>query len=475
VKIAGGWDWAWATQSVSYEFEFVPPEGYEDVWVATFDPKILTFSSNKENMDWPGADLPFKTNLTLTLNPSADPKLPTQDLNLKINIWREDIGNTLVFMTPPQYPITYREEYLNKTADQPQRFFDVDEGDYLTYKLLLRWTLILKNIPLPDYERRIENVVDILVKVKKEHRAQIVSPLPLEIKPYELKSIPVTVRNLGSHVDTFNFRVKTDAEGMIVTPPPALTLDPGEEGQAFIGVAAPRRFLSVGTTNTIELEAYSIDDPETVFSNTIILSTTGIHVSGSNIYYSALLLTIFIIFIFFLLFVLKRKRRKIIERPDKPWEISEEKKHLEELRKKDRKEYRKVMQMMEDEYDSSLLWYKYYTDSELRKRKATRLKRKKQKEKELEKLRKEKIKSKEEKIKAREKKKKEEEKKRIEEKAKEEEEKTPEFEEKEPESPEETEIIQYESEKKTDEQIRKEQTLLRIKQQQERQKRKLNK
>jgi len=58
---------------------------------------------------------------------------------------------------------------------------------------------------------------DILIKVEKNHFAEIIPPTPIEIKPYELKSIPVTVRNLGSHVDTFNFRVNTDAEGMIVS------------------------------------------------------------------------------------------------------------------------------------------------------------------------------------------------------------------------------------------------------------------
>lgn len=379
VKIAGGWDWGWMSQSVSYEFEFVPPEGYEDAWIATFDPKIMSFSPNKENMDWPGALTPFKTNLTLTLNPSADPKYPTQDLNLKINIWREDVSNTLVFLTPPTYPKTYREEYLERTADQPQRFFDVEEGDYLMYNLMLRWTLLIKNLPLPDYDRRVENVVDILVKVTKDHYAEIIAPPPMEIQPYQLMSIPVTVKNLGSHIDTFNFRVNTDAEGMIVTPPPVITLDPGEEGQAFVGVAAPKRFLSVGTTHTIEIEAYSIDDPETVFKNTIILSTTGIHVSGGSIYYGALLLTIFVIFIIVLLIFFRKRREKTCKKPDKPWEIPAEKKYLEKLKEKDKKEYDEILKMMEDEYKSALLWYEHcykaiFKKRFLEKKKARRLK-----------------------------------------------------------------------------------------------------
>ena len=158
INIAGGWDWAWMTQSTSYEFEFVPPEGFEDVWIAKFDPKIITLTPNKKNMDWPGALTPFKTNLTLKLNPSADPNYPTQDVILKVNVIREEVGDLLRFISPPTYPRTFREEYLERTADQ-YRYFDTPLK-YLTYRLISWWTLMLQNFRLPAYDRYIENTVE---------------------------------------------------------------------------------------------------------------------------------------------------------------------------------------------------------------------------------------------------------------------------------------------------------------------------
>ena len=42
-----------------------------------------------------------------------------------------------------------------------------------------------------------------------------------------------------------------------------------------------------------------------------------------------------------------------------------EKEHLKNLKKKDSKKYNEVIRMMEDEYLSSLYWYKYYQKSVL--------------------------------------------------------------------------------------------------------------
>jgi len=360
VNVSNGWDWGWMSQSISYTFEFVPPEDApQDVWTANFDPPRITMSPNKKDMDWPGADIPFKTNLTLTLNPSADPYYPTQDVNIKINVIREEVApSRLSYLLPPTYPLTHTEEYLEKTKDQPQRFF-YPATKYSIY-LLTGPSLILMNLQNPAYDRRTENVVNILVKVEKDHHAQIIAPPPMEIQPYQVLSIPVTIRNLGSHTDTFNFRVNTTDKDMFVSPPPAITLNPGEEGQALVGVASPKIFRSIGSVSSINLEAYSIEEPEKVFRNTIILSMEGIHVSGGNIYYGVLILIILVIIVMFLLFFLRKRRAKICEKPEKPWEIPEEKEYLEKLKEKNKEEYKKVLEMMKQEYESSLLWYTSY-------------------------------------------------------------------------------------------------------------------
>ncbi|MCK4365455.1 MAG: hypothetical protein KAW45_05350 [Thermoplasmatales archaeon] len=479
VRLANGWGWAWMSQSTTFSFEFVPPEDApKDVWVVNFDPRTIIMSANKKNLDWPGAECLLRTNMTVKLNPSADPSYPTQDVVLKVNIIREEVFNPLVFLTPPTYPITHREEYLEKTKDDPRKWF-YTPMDYINYTLFQGWGLILSNLQLEPYERRIDSIVNILVKVTKDHRAQILSPEPMEIRPYDVMSIPVTIKNIGSHTDTFNFRVKTTDKSFLVSAPSAITLEPGEEGQALIGVAAPKTFQAVGSTATINLEAFSVEDPNTVFNNTVILSTQGIHVSGGNIYNSIILLTFLVIFAIFFLIILRRRRGKVSEKPEKPWEIPKEKEHLEKLKKKDKKAYKKELQRMEEEYESALLWYKYYVSSKFKERNEDKLKQKQKRIKEAKKEKQKKIKeiekAKKGKIQSK--------KAKAEEKAAKKEEKTPEIKEAEPEieeiEPEEPEIEEETTpvvdEKEEMEKRKKEQVLLRIRREQEKQKRKFGK
>jgi len=371
VGVSGTWDWGWMDNSISYTFEFVPPEDApKDVWIANFDPKTIAMYPNKKDMNWPGADTPFKTNLTLTLNPSADPYHPTQDLNIKINVIREEVvGSRLTFLTPPTYPLTHTEEYLEKTKDQKVRSF-YPASLYLNYFIFFTGpSLMLINLANPLYDRYVENVVNILVKVEKDHRAEIIAPPPIEIQPYQVVSIPVAIKNMGSHTDTFNFRINSTDKDMLIAPPPAITLKPGEEGQALIGVAAPKIFRSVDITTTITLEAYSIEDPENVFQNNVTLITRGIHVSGINIYYGAILLVIFVIIAVLILFFLRTRNAKICKKPEKPWKIPEEEEYLEKLKEKNKEEYKKVLEMMKEEYESALLWYRSYLEAMIKKEK----------------------------------------------------------------------------------------------------------
>ncbi len=360
VKVGGTWDWAWMTSSVIFTFEFVPPENAEeDVFNVVFDPEKLVMKTNKENLDWPGAEQPFKTNVTIMLKPSVDPTYPTQDIVLKVNIVREEVLDKLRLLSAPKFAKTHKEEYFEKAENMgvPPYWTDIN---YFMYNRITKHSLFLMNAQLPSYDKWIDSTVEILVKVDKYHQVEVIPPLPLVMEPYQVKSIPVTIKNLGSHIDTFNFRVKCDDENIVVTPPPALTLKPGEEGQALVGVAAPKRFLSVGSTTSIFVEAYSVDDPEAVFSNTVILSISGIHATGGSTYNFALMIITLVITLMIILYLLRKRREKILKKPDKPWDIPEEKEYLKKLKEKDKKEYNKVFSMMDDEYQSALLWYKHY-------------------------------------------------------------------------------------------------------------------
>jgi hypothetical protein len=371
VKVAGGWDFAFFNPQVTYYFEFVPPEDSpEGAWNVQFDPPQLLMKTNKENLDWPGAEDDFRTNVSIQLKPSVDPNYPTQDVVLRFNIVREEALDHLRILTgSPKWARTQKQLYLEKSEEMdPDRtpFWKSPFSKFM-WNRLSRRIFFFANLRYPAYDKWIDSTVEILVRVNKFHLADIVPPLPLDIEPYEVKSIPVTIINKGSHTDTFNFRVSSTDENMLVTPPPALTLKPGEEAHALVGVAAPKRFISIGSTSSIFLEAYSVDDPNSIFSNTIILSTVGINVSGGETYNIISLIIALIIIIAIILYILRRRREKIVKKPDKPWEIPEEKKYLERLGEKDKEKYNHALEMMKDEYRSALLWHRYYCDSLLRK------------------------------------------------------------------------------------------------------------
>ena len=472
VKISGTYDWGWMSPTIIYTFELQPPENAEDdVFNVIFDPEKLVMKTNKENLNWPGAEQPIRTNMTIFLKPSVDPSFPTRDIVLKVNIVREEILDKVRILTgPPRYPITYKDEYLEKQGElKTKNIWWASSFNMISQFFLGRFTILAQNLPLPSYDKWIDSTVDVLVKVNPFHLLEIPPLEPLEISPYEVKSIPLTIINTGSHIDTFNFRVNYDNEEMVVTPPPAMTLKPGEEGQALVGVAAPKQFLSVGSTTLIDVEAYSVDDPDSVFSNTITLITTGVYAAGSSTY---IVISVFItlIIILFIIVVFFRKRRdKYAGKPDKPWKILEERKHLEELKKKDSKEYNETLEMMKSEYESSLLWHKYYVDAAIHKK--IEHKRQKQAKKKQEKLEtKAKIKDEKEAQKLKEI---EEEKAKEKEQEKSKKKEAVDFKEIEPESPKEKEQEVSLLDRRSDlEKRKKEITISRVKRQQDKQKRK---
>jgi hypothetical protein len=212
--------------------------------------------------------------------------------------------------------------------------------------------------------------VDVLLKVNRFHLAEIVPPRNIEIKPDDLVSIPIEIENLGSHIDTFNFRVTTNTGSeLIISSPNALTLKPNEIGYTKIGVITPPNFLDPGTVHSITVEAYSIYEPDKVFTNTVTLTTRGVYVSEMGGIYSGFFGIIILLVVAFFLYRRKKRFDKICKKPEKPWEIPDEKEYLEELKKKDKEEYNEVLNMMQEEYESALLWYKSYLEVMIKKEK----------------------------------------------------------------------------------------------------------
>jgi hypothetical protein len=224
--------------------------------------------------------------------------------------------------------------------------------------------------------------VDVLVKVKPFHAVKIEALPPEKLTPNEITSIPVLVENQGNYNDTFNFRIRSETGyPLTLTNNGTITLGPGKQGKALIGVAAPPNILDTGTLHSIIIEAYSAEQPNTsIVTQRIFLETQGFYFSEENSVYS-IGFGFFILFVLFLLVYWGRKvSGKKSKKPEKPWKIPEEQQHLQELKRTDKKQYEQDRVMMEDDYKSALLWYEGYRKS-LRKKPREKKPKKKQKEK----------------------------------------------------------------------------------------------
>lgn len=335
----------------TFAFELIPPENTSANWLAYFEPDVIEMARDiKEGQEVPD----LKTKCRLYLELPADENYPQQDTVLQIKITRKDISGNL-WIPPKGHPV-YGKGF----------------GSIMwIFGAITVWG---KYSGTTEY---IYNNISILVRVNKHHKPSFIPPEPIKINENEVKSVPVEIQNLGSHIDTFNFRVYTDLDSdLVLSPPPALTLKPGDKATVSVGISSPQILHDPGSVHNIIIEMYSIDQPENIFSNSFTVTTAGVYISPFAIYY----LMIFIIFIFIVVVFYKtikdRLFNKVYKKPEKPWKITEEKEYLEKLKEKDKEKYNGTLEMMKDEYKSSLLWYSSYCKYLLKENKRRKQKKK---------------------------------------------------------------------------------------------------
>lgn len=404
------------------------PSGNEyGKWLVIFDPPVVEVKYGNT----------IKTNASISLRSPRLAEVPVQSGILKIRIMDTWVFGNIYF--PPK----------GSPGDAPiSRFL------WFFYAITQGWGRELSGHVITDlYD------VDILVKVKPYHLVKFNAVPYLVFRPDEIVSIPITLQNLGNYNDTFSFRVASEHNDIKIAEPMSITLAPGEVRDAYLGVSIPPSLFDYGTRHEIKIEAYSIyQENVTIAERTVALESKGVYfseISGIGIFF---LIFILIILIIFILFRRKRLMESVCVKPDKPWEIPEEEKYLERLKKRDKQKYSEVLKMMQDEYQSALLWYDSYIKSFIQQKQVKKDKIKKEKSRKKEKI----LLKKEEKPKVEEKK----EKKPVEKKE------------------EDIKIIEEPIKKKEKiivdkkiraEQLKKEQILLKIKRDQEKQRRKLTK
>jgi len=310
------------------------------VWFINFNPP--TVSINETTL--------FVTNATISLTspPMADE--PIQDTIIRITVYDTWAYNNLWFPAPldpegTEYWIWGDKWYLGAFT-APLFWFLGALGGFgrLSGKILTDMY-----------------TVDVLVTVKPFHAAKIQALPPSKLSPNEVTTIPVLIENHGNYNDSFKFQVRTEyGYPLLLTENTTITLRPGEQGQALIGVAVPAHILDTGTLHSLILETYSAEQPENIIaSQRIFIETQGVYVSEENSVYVLAVLALLIVIV--LLLIRWRQRifgSKTKVKPEKPWKIPEEQQHLRELKRTDREAYEQERLMMQDEYTSALLWYK---------------------------------------------------------------------------------------------------------------------
>ncbi|RLF41934.1 MAG: hypothetical protein DRN12_01900 [Thermoplasmata archaeon] len=176
--------------------------------------------------------------------------------------------------------------------------------------------------------------------------------------PKSITNFQFDITNEGNYREMFGFKVESK-EGLIsLLNTQTIVLEPKETKKVNLKVFTPSVFLDFGTPREINIYAYSYETNTTIPLGSITVVTQGIYISPLT---GIIAIPIFILFL--LLYLLyrywERREQEEYGRPTKPWLIPVEREYLQELKKKDYKEYRRTLKMMKEEYQSAMLWYKY--------------------------------------------------------------------------------------------------------------------
>jgi hypothetical protein len=177
--------------------------------------------------------------------------------------------------------------------------------------------------------------------------------------PRSIVSFPIEVTNKGEYRNTFQFNVAGQLGTYGLVAQQSLTLNSGETQTIQLQVITPEVFYDVGTPRKVDISIYPLGNPTEKISLSVIVMTEGFYISPLiTLPIGAIIILVLISY--FIFFYLRNKReQKLYGKPNKPWNIPEEKAYLQDLKQDDKEAYKKERLMMEDEYKSALISYDY--------------------------------------------------------------------------------------------------------------------
>ncbi len=186
-----------------------------------------------------------------------------------------------------------------------------------------------------------------------------------QLKPREFTTVRIEIQNLGLFETIYDMEVVENTCDMPVAVPHDTYIGPKGTATAVIEVKSPwkEKLWYLSENCQLGIKVFPVGF-ETEASQTAVVS---VQVNGQSILHVEKLFPVFVLLLLVLLlilFVLRRKARieeEILGKPQKPWLIPVEALYLRALRQKDERAWYVVRHhLMEEEYRSSLLWYKAY-------------------------------------------------------------------------------------------------------------------
>jgi len=218
-------------------------------WNIYFDPNSITYDV--------GNTMKTKAYISLTAPPVAENAIQSGVLTIKVkDYW------------------VYRDTWLPHP--------DSAMGQTLVGKLIWFFGAITAGYGVYSGTVNLEPFdIHILVKVKPYHAIKFETIPLVHLEPNEIKSVPITIENIGNYNDTFNFKIaEEDSKNIIIANPISITLAPGESKETFLGISVEPSMFDLGTLHQVKIEAYSVNEPDvTISTRTILLETKGLFIN----------------------------------------------------------------------------------------------------------------------------------------------------------------------------------------------------
>lgn len=274
------------------DFSVEYPDFSSEGWSVTFNPTEIYFEIGKV----------IKTNVTIQLN---NPRVPVQSGRIRIKVTDYWVFHQTWWPTWSKNGLFFKLGWFYGALTQFGKYSGKVMPEYLN--------------------------ISILVNVKPFRDAQIEALNLVKLKPDQITSIPITIKNRGNYNDTFAFRITSEYENIKLSDPTVVALQPGQSANTLLGVAVPGYVVDIGTLHPINIEVYSIEEPNvTIASQKVMLETQGYYVSEMNGVFFGLIIILFIFIIVFIVRKIKQMPKKKAEEKKKT--ITKKKKETKKIK-----------------------------------------------------------------------------------------------------------------------------------------------